>query len=189
MKDSAAFVRESKEDFVWVNKIVFLPALLTGYLLNRKWGRVRREKAKDALKIQTHASHNNKQIFWGQFFFFCDRKCTLSCKARCIHPKLNHNWATIAQSGSWGSSFVCFKRSVSLTSKQGLFSLLECSSVMTPGPCGNGAEQSSAFYSAVPWNLTIFTLLFLSLVKHISSLSRLWIARVIWTSFKVLWRW
>lgn len=67
MKDSAAFVRESKEDFVCVNKIGLLPALLTGYLLNRKWGR---EKAKDALQIQTAVSHNNKQIFWGRLFFF-----------------------------------------------------------------------------------------------------------------------
>ncbi len=186
MKDSAAFVRESKEDFVCVNKIGLLPALLTGYLLNRKWGR---EKAKDALQIQTAVSHNNKQIFWGRLFFFLNHKCTLSSKARCTHPKLDHNWATIAQSGSWGSSFVCFMRSVSLISKQGLFSLLECSSVMILGPCGNGDEQSSAFYSAVPWNLTIFGLHFPSLVKHSASLSRLRIARVIRTSIEVLVRW
>lgn len=36
MKDSAAFVQESEEDFVCVNKIGLLPALLTGWILNRK---------------------------------------------------------------------------------------------------------------------------------------------------------
>jgi len=66
MKDSAAFVPESKEDFVCVNKIGLLPALLTGYLLNRKGERAK----KGARQKQTAVSHNNKQIFLGTISLF-----------------------------------------------------------------------------------------------------------------------
>lgn len=62
MKDSAAFVRESKEDFVCVNKIGLLPALLTGYLLNRKKGEMHR----DAQLCHTIIN----RYFWDNLFFF-----------------------------------------------------------------------------------------------------------------------